>query len=99
LLKDDEKTAAIEIDYSEAPLSHRERAICDYAAKLTHEPHVMEKADVEALRAAGLGDGEILDACQVAAYYAYVNRMAEGLGVELEAYWDLLDERRRPSPG
>jgi alkylhydroperoxidase family enzyme len=47
----------------------------------------MEQADVAALRAAGLGDGEILDACQVAAYYAYVNRMADGLGVELEEYW------------
>ncbi len=56
-------------------------------AKLTHEPHAMEQADVAALRAAGLGDGEILDACQVAAYYAYVNRMADGLGVELEEYW------------
>ena len=73
--------------------------MCDYAVKLTHQPHAMEEADVEALRAAGLGEGEILDACQVAAYYAYVNRMAEGLGVELEEYWDLLDERRRSSSG
>ena len=99
MLKDDEKTAAIENDYRAAPLGHRERAICDYAVKLTREPHAMEKADVEALRGAGLGDGEILDACQVAAYYGYVNRMAEGLGVELEAYWDLLDEKHRRSRG
>lgn len=98
MLKDDEKTAAIETDYRAAPLSHRERAICDYAVKLTHQPHAMEEADVGALRAAGLGDGEILDACQIAAYYAYVNRMAEGLGVELEDCWKLLEERRRSSP-
>jgi len=90
LLRDDEKTAAIETDYRGAPLSNRERAICDYAVKLTDQPHAMEEADVAALRAAGLGDGEILDACQVAAYYAYVNRMADGLGVELEDYWKLL---------
>jgi len=99
LLKDDEKTAAIENDYRAAPLGHRERAICDYAVKLTHEPHTMEEADVAALRAAGLADGEILDACQVTAYYAYVNRMADGLGVELEDYWELLEQRRRSSSG
>jgi alkylhydroperoxidase family enzyme len=58
----------------------------------------MEQADVAALRAAGLGDGEILDACQVAAYYAYVNRMADGLGVELEEYWQLIEKRRRSDP-
>ena len=90
MLKDDAKTTAIETDYRAAPLSHRERAICDYAVKLTHQPDAMEEADAAALRSAGLGDGEILDVCQVAAYYAYVNRMAQGLGVELEDYWEPL---------
>ena len=90
MLKDDEKATAIETNYRAAPLSHRERAICDYVVKLTHRPHSMGEADVAALRAAGLDDGEVLDACQVAAYYAYVNRMAEGLGVELEDYWEPL---------
>jgi alkylhydroperoxidase family enzyme len=36
------------------------------------------------LRAAGLGDRDILDVAEVAAYYAYANRIADGLGVELE---------------
>jgi len=40
------------------------------------------------LREAGLEDDEILDVCQVTAYYNYVNRMAQGLGVELESYWE-----------
>ncbi len=48
----------------------------------------MQRDDVRALREAGLSDAEILDVCQVTAYYAYVNRLADGLGVELEAYWD-----------
>jgi alkylhydroperoxidase family enzyme len=55
----------------------------------------MEEADVSALRDAGLSDAEILDVCQVAAYYNYVNRMADGLGVELEPYWE---RRSRPRP-
>lgn len=47
----------------------------------------MGETDVAALRSVGLGDAEILDVCQVAAYYNYVNRLAQGLGVELEDRW------------
>lgn len=46
--------------------------------------------DVHTLRDEGLSDAEILDVCQVTAYYNYVNRLADGLGVELEAYWSRL---------
>ncbi len=42
--------------------------------------------DVDRLRTAGLDDGEILDANQVTAYFAYVNRLVDGLGVELEPH-------------
>ncbi len=67
----------------------------DYVAKLTAHPAEMREQDVHALRAAGLGDDEVLDVCQVAAYYNFVNRLADGLGVELEAYWREVDP---PSP-
>ena len=59
----------------------------EYAAKLTRDPGGMTAADAEALRQAGFDDQAILDICQVTAYYAYVNRLADGLGVELEEYW------------
>ena len=59
----------------------------DYAAKLPREPWNMEAADVEALRVAGFSDVGILDIVQVVGYYAYVNRLADGLGVELEPFW------------
>ncbi len=75
---------AIEEDYREADLSQRERAILDYAVKLTLRPSEMQSSDVDGLRGAGLSDGECLDVCQVASYYNYVNRLADGLGVELE---------------
>lgn len=88
MLKDDERVTAIERDYRAAELSPRERAILDYAEKLTLTPSRMAEADVGALRDAGLGDAEILDVCQVTAYYNYVNRMADGLGVELEEDWE-----------
>ena len=58
----------------------------DYAVRLTREPWSMTEADVEALREAGFEDRAILDIAQVTAYYAYVNRLADGLGVELEPW-------------
>ena len=56
--------------------------------KLTREPWAVGEADVEALRRAGFDDDAILDANQVTGYFAFVNRVASGLGVELEAFWD-----------
>ena len=57
----------------------------DYVVKLTKEPWKMVKADVQFLRDAGFSDEGILDIVQVAGYYAYANRLADGLGVELES--------------
>lgn len=47
----------------------------------------MTKPDVETLRDHGFSDAAILDMCQITGYYAFVNRLADGLGVELESYW------------
>lgn len=56
-----------------------------YASKLTRTPGAMVASDVEALRAAGFTDADVLGIAQVVGYFAYVNRIADGLGVELEA--------------
>ncbi len=60
----------------------------DYAARLTRTPWQVTKQDIAALRQHGFGDRAILDINQIAGYYAYVNRLADGLGVELEDFWD-----------
>jgi len=57
-----------------------------YTEKLTLTPWEMVEADVIALREVGFSDTAILDINQVTGYYAFVNRLADGLGVELEAY-------------
>ncbi|HKK08893.1 MAG TPA: carboxymuconolactone decarboxylase family protein [Gemmatimonadota bacterium] len=64
-------------------LSERERALCAYAGALTRDPGAMRPDDLEPLRAAGLDDAGILDLNQVVAYFAYVNRLVLGLGVEV----------------
>ena len=59
----------------------------DYAVKLTLTPWTVGEGDVERLRDVGFDQAAILDICQVVCYYNYVNRLAGGLGVELEADW------------
>lgn len=61
-----------------------DRAMLDYALKLTHTPGEMTAGDVEGLRAAGFDDRAVHDICAITAYFAFVNRIADGLGVELE---------------
>ncbi len=57
-----------------------------FAVKLTKTPAAMDDADVEALRAAGFSDRDILDIVEVVGYYAYANRIADGLGIETESW-------------
>ena len=55
-----------------------------YAEKVTRTPAAVTQADVDGLRAHGFLDAAVLDMCQVAAYFAFANRLADGLGVQLE---------------
>ena len=59
----------------------------DYAEKLSLEPWDIEEVDVQELRDDGFSNAGILDIAHVTGYYAYVNRLANGLGVELETFW------------
>ncbi len=84
LLADDDLLRQIEDDWGAAGLGARRLAMLRYASKLTAAPSAVTSADVDELRDAGLSDRDILDLCEVTAYYAYVNRIADGLGVALE---------------
>lgn len=57
-----------------------------YVEKLTLSPTRVERKDVEALRTAGFADEDILAIVEVAAYYAFANRIADGLGIEPEPW-------------
>jgi len=74
-------------DYRSAPLSAADRLILDFAVKLTRTPRAMRRDDVDALRAAGLSDEAVHDVVQIAALFNYYNRLADGLGIELEPEW------------
>jgi len=73
--------AAMAARAPERALGGADLALMRYAEKLTLRPGRMEKADVDALKAAGLDDGQILEANQIIGYFNYVNRLLNGLGV------------------
>lgn len=75
-------------DYRGADLAPADRAMLDFAVKLTRTPEAMGRADVEELRRHGLDDAAIHDVVQVTALFAYYNRLADGLGVDLEPDFD-----------
>lgn len=63
-----------------------------YAVRLTRYSHGVSAEDVQALRDHGFDDTAIHDIAHVTSYYNYVNRMVDGLGVELEETWDEADQ-------
>jgi len=67
------------MNYRVAELPPRQRAMLDYAWKLTKTPHDIAEADRKALREAGFADADIFDITDTAAFFNYTNRMAHGL--------------------
>lgn len=79
---------ALRRDYRTLELPVVDRAILDYALKLTESPGDITREDIARLRAVGLDDVALHDLVSVTAYFAFVNRLADGLGVTLEDRWE-----------
>ncbi len=75
---------ALQSDYTAAEVAPRDRMLLDYAAKLTASPAAVTREDIDRLREGGFDARAIHDLCAITAYFAFVNRLADGLGVELE---------------
>ena len=86
LTRDDALVAQLKEDHKRAQLNNVDRAMLDYVVKLTRAPSDVARLDLESLRAAGFEDRAILDIAQITAYFAFVTRLADGLGVTLEDY-------------
>ena len=73
-------------DFTSADISNLDKAILDFAAKLTNDPASISKKQVTDFRTSHpeLTDHMLHDVVQVTSYFNYVNRLADGLGVELE---------------
>jgi uncharacterized peroxidase-related enzyme len=75
---------AVAEDWRSADLPASTRAALAFAEKLTSSPTAMTRADVAGLRTAGFTDEEIHDITQITAYFNYINRVADALGVPPE---------------
>ena len=77
---------AVVRDWASAPLSEGDRALCAHAVRLTRAQGSVEAEHLDHLRALGFDDVAIHDATQVVAYFNYVTRIADGLGIDPEDF-------------
>lgn len=80
--KDRDRVDRLVRDYRTADLSGEQLAMAEYARKLTSKPSSVTEPDINELRSVGFTDRQILDANLIVSYFNFVNRIAEGLGVE-----------------
>jgi alkylhydroperoxidase family enzyme len=78
---DDETSEAIKPDFRTAPISEVDRNLLEYVVRVTKDATRVGKADHEQLRAAGFDDRGILQITLIAAWFNYINRLADALGV------------------
>ncbi len=79
---------AMKADFHKVDIGEKDICMLEYAEKITLSPQDMKKEDVDKLRQVGFKESDILDIAMVASYFAFVTRIALGLGVELEEYWE-----------
>jgi uncharacterized peroxidase-related enzyme len=81
---DSELVRALEEDYANAPLEPADRAMLDYAGRITTAATSIGPDDHDRLRRHGFDDRAILQITLIAAWFNYINRVADALGVGRE---------------
>ncbi len=90
---DAELAEQVKRDYRRAKLTPRQKALARFAVLSTRKPSSVRPRHLATLRKHGLTDRDILDAVQVIAYFNYINRIADALGVNPEP--DMLPALKR----
>ena len=78
---DQELVAALEENYTSAPITEQEKVMLDYVVQITRDATRISPADHDRLRAAGFDDQGILQITLIASWFNYINRVADALGV------------------
>lgn len=73
----------LKTDPINAPLGSQDRSMIDFALKLTREPYSMKSEDIQDLRHNGFNDEQIVDIALITCTFNFMDRLADGLGVEL----------------
>ena len=74
-------------DHRSAPIDGATRALLDFAVMVTRDVTKVRPRDLDALRAEGFRDEDIVDAVEIIGFFNYYARMADALGVEPESDW------------
>ncbi len=82
----DEFVHQIAVDWRQARLGTVNQALCELAQALSWQPDKVSDGDIQDLRRLGFDDRAIHDAIQVISYFNYINRIADGLGIEYEGF-------------
>lgn len=72
---------ALESDYTKAPISEAERVMLDYVVQITRDATRIGPQHHARLREVGFDDRAILQITLIAAWFNYINRVADALGV------------------
>jgi len=78
---DEALIAALEDDYTKSPISEQERVMLDYVVQVTRDATRITPAHHEGLRRVGFDDRAILQITLITAWFNYINRVADALGV------------------
>jgi uncharacterized peroxidase-related enzyme len=81
---DEALVAALQKDYTTAPITEQERVMLDYVVKITKDATKVWKDDHDRLRAVGFDDRGILQITLMASWFNYINRVDDALGVGRE---------------
>ncbi|MBI3732240.1 MAG: peroxidase-related enzyme [Chloroflexi bacterium] len=93
---DDELVRAIKTDFRTATIDAATRAMLEFAEKSTLHPSSMTPADLDRLRACGFSDKDLLDIVHITAYFNYINRVADAVGIDPESDFEPVE---RVTPG
>ncbi len=75
-------------DFRGAPLTPADRAMLEFAEKLTKTPSQTTPGDLDTLRGHGFDDEAILEIVHITGFFNYINRVADALGVDAEPEWE-----------
>jgi uncharacterized peroxidase-related enzyme len=81
---DEEMVEALKRDYRTATISNQDRVMLDFVVKLTKDATRCSPDDIRALREVGFDDRGILQITLIAAWFNYINKVADALGVGRE---------------
>jgi len=83
----------LKTDPANAPLEPQDKAMIDFALKLTRAPSTVERGDVEQLARVGFSEEQVVDIVLITSTFNFMDRLADGLGVELDPHMQRLVER------